>query len=140
MIPFLVKRKNKKAAIKLEFQLLKRLQYLLPDLYENHRYWTTKYILVKDESITYNHISYEPEYVEKNRKKHNRNYHLKHLQLKRIDTSQLVSFEVSIELNLINKVQLNTKDFYRAYDWCSIDVSNMVIEEVIYENEEKKAL
>jgi len=140
MIPFLTKRKIEKAARLLEGKLLEQLQSKLPDFQENHQHWVTKFIRIEDARIVYNHISYEPTYVEKNKKRHNRNYILKNLQVKRVGDSQMLFFDVSIELNLISTVQLTTKHLHKVYDMDSIDVRNIIIEEVVYENDDKKML
>lgn len=140
MLPFFTKAKNEKAARLLEQKLLEKLRLLYPDVYENHQYWLTKYVTVKNNTIRFWHYSNQPAYVEKNMKRHSKVYNLRDLIIHRANVPEPVSFSVHIELNLIASVQLPTDGFYKAYDLDSINVERVIEEEIIYEHTEEKDL
>ena len=142
MIPFLIKRKNRKAAKRFREKLLECLKPKFPELHENHKHWDTHYLNVTPFATAFFYLGAKGhgDHIQRNWTRNDTHFILKGLKIKRTDGLEVVPFEVHVDGNLISSIKIAGDRLYKAYDLETIDVSEMVQENIVFKNDEKKKL
>ena len=136
MLSFFRNRQNCKVAVQFLECLYLSLKDILPEVYENSTHWKVHTLIIKEDQLDFGNISYDSSYVERNKRRHNKHYNLKNIQVFSNQTKDYILFKAKVEFNLIKSIELKTNQLNKTIDGEKIDISRMLVEEIIYENKE----
>ena len=144
MIKFFKRRKFKKDVQRLERELVTALGIHFPSLAENHEHWirSNALMLSKDQKFIHLlHMTYDPDYQEKNRVRHRKNYKIHGVEIFDKRSNKPVSLSLTVYNNLIQHIYLPfDKDISKEFDLTRIVANNPQIEVIELENPAEKTL
>ncbi len=109
------------------------LKHRLPDVYENSFQWQVRSLSLQEHQVYFSYISNNPADVEKNGKKNNRDYNVTKIKLPTIAGNSIPA-NVKVQFNLIKSIELDTQTLLTGLDMARIDLTEMLVEEIIYAN------
>lgn len=140
MLNFISNKRRRLKALQLLASTYESIKEILPNIYENSLHWKTKSVSIHENKIEFLNISYDQTYVDKNRKRNNRDYYLKNVKLESKRSRNFYLVDVKVEFNLIRSIKIDTKHLLDEIDTSKVDISEMIVEEIMYPNNDKQTL
>ena len=140
MLNFFTNRRRRLKALQLLASIYESLKEILPNIFENSLHWKTASVSIHENQIEFLNISYDQTYIDKNRKRNNRDYNLRNIKVESKRSRNFYLVDVKVEFNIIKSIKINTKYLLDEIDTSKVDISEIIVEEIIYPNNDKQTL